>query len=641
MLHTFDALSRFLCEKLNWNLGDHPFEDLTFDYTPAELGIKEAEAAKIRKISQLRPAPGGQPWAVFFVDFETRRLPVQTMREILSSLVARKRASTNPAQRAVFPQGDLLFITRYGTKKDPGMAFLRFHDAGGGARPVIQSISWSMDDPPPLLDRIHSILMEHLQWPRNPNDHAAWRTQWSIAFNQIIETPAVLEEIDGYYVQKHLKSVNSTEPLKQEEFTALFKHIEKTEAEVACQLHRFGFVTDCYLDLADKLNKGKEPFDRVILDKKIKSRERYIKGLPKLCDQLKQLHAENDAIYRQLSENEPHDKAQLKEQFGTNLQTLNRVLIRFYYKQNVVEDFCEQVDDYMQKFWKYGRKLQTDPEDKEFQTKLHELQQRLWHTQESFEENSHNLRHALKECLTLKMAIAGACLKHLKSIADRFPDAGIEPDDLVQEGYFGLIEAIEKYDYRRQSDLFSYSFRPIENAMKKAIEERSSLIKIPNKVRGISGRMKQVISRLAEEYGRSPTLDEISKTIHLPTDSIKKILRVSKLEIVELLPRIEMINRMALDSSIYDLATGFSGVDQQSLKEEMEYVLGTLTERERDVLVLRFGIRDGYCRTPEEVGRQFQITHMRVSQIEAKALRKIRHPTRIRKLEGFIELPGP
>jgi RNA polymerase primary sigma factor len=182
-------------------------------------------------------------------------------------------------------------------------------------------------------------------------------------------------------VRMYLKQMGQVPLLTREQEVEISKRIEDAEIEVARHLHMFGFVTDSYLELADKLNKGKERFDRVILDKKIESRERYMKGLPKLCDQLKQLHQENDDLFRQLSAKNPRGKKKLEEEFQKNIQTLNRVFTRFYYKQKVVEDFCEQVDDYMQKFWKYGRKVQADPEDKEFVTKLRELQQRSWHTQ--------------------------------------------------------------------------------------------------------------------------------------------------------------------------------------------------------------------------------------------------------------------
>ena len=191
-------------------------------------------------------------------------------------------------------------------------------------------------------------------------------------------------------VRMYLKQMGQVPLLTREQEVEISKRIEDAEIEVAKHLHLFGFVTDSYLELADKLNKGKERFDRVILDKKIESRERYMKGLPKLCDQLKQLHHENDDLFRQLSAKNPRSKKKLEEEFQKNIQTLNRVFTRFYYKQKVVEDFCEQVDEYMQKFWKYGRKLQSDPEDKEFVTKLREIQQRTWHTQETFEEANNN-----------------------------------------------------------------------------------------------------------------------------------------------------------------------------------------------------------------------------------------------------------
>ena len=165
-------------------------------------------------------------------------------------------------------------------------------------------------------------------------------------------------------VRMYLKQMGQVPLLTREQEVEISKRIEDAEIEVARHLHLFGFVTESYLDLADKLNKGKERFDRVILDKKIESRERYMKGLPKLCEQLKQLHQENDDIFRQLSAKNPRGKKKLEEEFQKNIQTLNRVYVRFYFKQKIIEDFCEQVDESMQKFWKYTRKLQSTPNDK-------------------------------------------------------------------------------------------------------------------------------------------------------------------------------------------------------------------------------------------------------------------------------------
>ena len=180
-------------------------------------------------------------------------------------------------------------------------------------------------------------------------------------------------------VRMYLKQMGQVPLLTREQEVEISKRIEDAEIEVAKQLHLFGFTAECYLELADKLLKGKERFDRVILDKKIESRERYMKILPKQCEQLKNLHDENDDLFRQLSAKNPRGKKKLEETFQKNLQSLHRIYTKFYYKQKVVEDFCEQVEDYQQKFWKYGRKVQADPEDKEFVTKLREVQQRCWH----------------------------------------------------------------------------------------------------------------------------------------------------------------------------------------------------------------------------------------------------------------------
>ncbi len=155
-------------------------------------------------------------------------------------------------------------------------------------------------------------------------------------------------------VRMYLKQMGQVPLLTREQEVEISKRIEDAEIEVSKNLHQFGFITDCYLELAEKLVKGKERFDRVILDKKIESRERYMKGLPKLCDQLKALHEENSNIFRQLSAKNPRGKKRLEETFEKNLGTMHRIYVRFYYKQKVVEDFCEGVDEYIELFWKYS-----------------------------------------------------------------------------------------------------------------------------------------------------------------------------------------------------------------------------------------------------------------------------------------------
>jgi RNA polymerase primary sigma factor len=442
-------------------------------------------------------------------------------------------------------------------------------------------------------------------------------------------------------VRMYLKQMGQVPLLTREQEVEISKRIEDAEIEVARHLHLFGFVTDSYLDLADKLNKGKERFDRVILDKKIESRERYMKGLPKLCDQLKQLHQENDNLFRQLSAKNPRGRKKLEEDFQKNLQTLNRVYTRFYYKQKVVEDFCEQVNEYMQKFWKYGRKLQANAEDKEFQTKLREIQQRSWHTMESVEESNRLLKHWLKEALKAKTEMVEANLRLVISIAKKYTNRGLSFLDLIQEGNMGLMKAVEKFEYRRGYKFSTYATWWIRQAITRSIADQARTIRIPVHMIETINKLMRVQKQLVQEYGREPSPEEIAEEIHLPVERVRAVLKMAQ-QPISLQAPVGDSDDTSFGDFIEDKAAdnpmeeaGFS-----MLKDKIKDVLDTLTEREREVLEQRFGLKDGYSRTLEEVGRQFQVTRERIRQIEAKALRKMRHPTRIRKLEGFIELPG-
>jgi RNA polymerase primary sigma factor len=442
-------------------------------------------------------------------------------------------------------------------------------------------------------------------------------------------------------VRMYLKQMGQVPLLTREQEVEISKRIEDAEIEVARHLHLFGFVTDAYLDLADKLIKGRERFDRVILDKKIESRERYMKGLPKLCDQLKALHQENEDIFRQLSAKNPRGKKKLEEDFQKNIQTLNRVFTRFYYKQKVVEDFCEQVDEYMQKFWKYGRKLHSAPEDKEFQTKMREIQQRTWHTAETYEESNKNLRHWLKEALKAKTEMVEANLRLVISIAKKYTNRGLSFLDLIQEGNMGLMKAVEKFEYRRGYKFSTYATWWIRQAITRSIADQARTIRIPVHMIETINKLMRVQKQLVQEYGREPSPEEIAEEIHLPVERVRAVLKMAQ-QPISLQAPVGDSDDTSFGDFIEDKAAdnpmeeaGFS-----MLKDKIKDVLESLTEREREVLEQRFGLKDGYSRTLEEVGRQFQVTRERIRQIEAKALRKMRHPTRIRKLEGFIELPG-
>ncbi len=442
-------------------------------------------------------------------------------------------------------------------------------------------------------------------------------------------------------VRMYLKQMGQVPLLTREQEVEISKRIEDAETAANAELHKFGFIANCYLDLADRLGRGKERFDRIIQDKKIESRERYLRALPKLCEQVRNLHEDNDKIFRKLQSKNPRGKKKLEESLEKNLTSVTRLYNRFYYKQKVVEDFNVEVEEHQTKLWKYERKLKTHPEDKEFETKIREIQQLAWHKVEDFTESRKGLRQRTREAYQAKTEMVEANLRLVISIAKKYTNRGLSFLDLIQEGNMGLMKAVEKFEYRRGYKFSTYATWWIRQAITRSIADQARTIRIPVHMIETINKLMRVQKQLVQEYGREPSPDEIAEEIHLPVERVRTVLKMAQ-QPISLQAPVGDSDDTSFGDFIEDKAAenpmeeaGFA-----MLKEKIGDVLDTLTEREREVLEQRFGLKDGYSRTLEEVGRQFQVTRERIRQIEAKALRKMRHPTRIRKLEGFIELPN-
>ena len=426
-------------------------------------------------------------------------------------------------------------------------------------------------------------------------------------------------ECTGDSIRMYMRQMGQAELLSPEEEWQIFKRIENARCECRRIFNRFAFAPKMYAGVLDKLEGQNIRFDHVVSDKYEFDRETYAGSIPALRRELNRAKSprQNEACLK-----------------------------RLFYSQRILEELYAQADETM--FLPYRRLVRDlvglqsvraskkrDDRIAKVRGAMAEFEEQFGVPGEEFVEDFSRLRTALREGQDARTRVIEANLRLVVSIVKRYMNRGLSLLDLIQEGNTGLMKSVEKFEYRRGYKFSTYATWWIRQAATRAIADQSRTIRIPVHMVETIHKVVREEKRLLHRLGREPTESELGQACGMRAQEVLSVKRMAQRPV-------SLQSKVGDDDACYgDFIPDTTSVDPfqategHFLREQLEAVLETLGEREREVIDYRFGLSDGFSRTLEEVGQFFNVTRERVRQIEAKALRKLRHPKRICMLREY------
>ncbi len=450
-------------------------------------------------------------------------------------------------------------------------------------------------------------------------------------------------------IRMYLSQMSHIPLLSREEEIAYAKKIEVSRKRFRRLLLTNAFAMQATVDTLKQVYRGDLPFDRTIkvsLTERL-TKEQVLARMPhnlKLLDSLLELNKRDFA--KLLSRSTPADEKQtLRRTFIRRRWKCLQLVEELSLRTRRVQPLIKQLEQYTKRMALLHSRLQAvknDDRQSMLRTQLRrELHKLMMLTQQSPRSIANNCQVVTREvtvCETVKRRLSNGNLRLVVSVAKKYRNRGMSFLDLIQEGNTGLMRAVDKYEYRRGFKFSTYATWWIRQAITRAIADQARTIRIPVHMIDVLSKLRNIEKRLQQEKRRIPSTSEIADRAGLDVDEVRRIMDIGRHPVSldrplgdgEDVSFGEFIEDHASDNPLQNASRGL-------LRDKIEDLLKTLTYREREIIRLRYGLGDGYTYTLEEVGRIFKVTRERVRQIEAKAVRKLQHPVRSEKLEGFLK----